>query len=381
MRYAIVSDIHANIHAWDAVYADLCEQGVDEIICLGDIMGYGPNPAEVFEACYSNVHHMVMGNHDAAVCGKMPLERFNKESRRIVEWTQSRIDLSAKNFLMKLPLVVGGDDAIFTHSGVDHPANFDYVYDAPECMPSWAACSEKIIFAGHTHLPGIHMVGDMGVPQSIPPKDIRLSDAMRYFVNVGSVGQPRDGDVRACYVIYDSDESFIWYRRVPFNIDGYFASLKSNGLSVHPSLVGEQTGRVNDFNPLSMPMVMGKSQIQPKDEGIGELNQRFEKLSDRRDDTSGERRPTKPVRGGKRLKASGRKARGNANARTTAMKTGGPVRVDATKKLRPHEAKNTYSLAQQPAKKKSPVTALLIILGTIILIGVIVGVIMMLSAR
>jgi predicted phosphodiesterase len=352
---------------------------VDEIICLGDAVGYGPNPAEVFEACYGSVHHMVMGNHDAAVCGKMHLDRFNNESRRTIEWTQSQLDPSAKEFLAQLPLIVGGDNAIFTHGSVDQPSNFDYVYDAQECVPSWDSCSEQLIFAGHTHLPEIHMIGEMGVPQSVPPRDIRLSDNIRYFVNVGSVGQPRDGDVRSCYVIYDSDQKFLSFRRVQFNIDGYFAGLKANGLAVHPAMVGEEAARVNDFNPLSMPMVMGQESNIQTVEDAQELNQRFETLSDRRADETREQRPSKPVRG-KKLKSTYAKSR--SGAKTTAMKpSGASTRIDATKRMRPHEPKNTYSRAQQPVKKKSPVVGLLLVLGTIILIGVIVGIIMVLSSK
>ena len=189
MRYAIVSDLHGNIRAWEAVYDDLCDQGVDEVICLGDTVGYGPHPLEVFESCYDTVHHMVMGNHDAAVSGKMDLDLFHTDARRIVEWTRSRMTPPAMEFLSQLPMSVGGDQAIFTHACVRNPANFHYIYEANECLSHWDACTEQVIFAGHTHVPHIHMVGEMGVPQSLDAQNIRLSKNIHYFVNVGIVGQ------------------------------------------------------------------------------------------------------------------------------------------------------------------------------------------------
>ncbi|RMD75156.1 MAG: metallophosphatase family protein, partial [Lentisphaerae bacterium] len=105
MRYALVSDLHANIQAWNAVFQDILNIGVDQIVSLGDIVGYGPDPMRVIESCYANVHHFVMGNHDAAACGKMPLKRFSTDSRQIINWTSRQLDDAAIDFLSEQPFV------------------------------------------------------------------------------------------------------------------------------------------------------------------------------------------------------------------------------------------------------------------------------------
>jgi len=205
----------------------------------------------------------------------------------------------------------------------------------------------------------------------------RISDDFRYFVNVGSVGQPRDGDPRSCYVIYDSDERYISFRRVEFHLEGYFASLKAHKLSVHPSMLGNMTGRVVDFNPLNMPDIMGLSNATNEENLAKELNERFEKLTDRREAETRVEPPSKPKKG-KTLKATRAKAGGVARTRT--MTGHDSSRMGSTTRMRP-KSRSDNTATQKAPQRKSAAAPLLLIIGGIILIGVIVAIIMVFTSR
>ncbi len=221
MQYAIVSDLHANLQAWDATLLDIRNIGVDSIICLGDIIGYGPNPAEVFASAYSNINHFVLGNHDAVVCGKMNSNLFNDKARKLILWTHSQLSSDAIRFLRTLPLTLDGGIFRCSHGEFSKPSAYNYVIDPADAVSSWNSTNNKLLFIGHTHIPGIFLLGHSGTPHLIPPQDFELEEGKRYLINVGSIGQPRDTDTRACYCIYDTDNNSVIWRRIPFDIDAY----------------------------------------------------------------------------------------------------------------------------------------------------------------
>ena len=221
MRYAIISDLHANLQAWDATLLDIRNIGVDSIICLGDIIGYGPNPAEVFASAYANVNHFVLGNHDAVVCGKMNPDLFNDKARDLILWTHTQLGDNAIQFLKTLPLTLDGGIFRCSHGEFSQPAAFNYVIDPADAVNSWNCTDNKLLFVGHTHVPNIFLTGDSGTPHIVPPQDFELEENKRYLINVGSIGQPRDTDTRACYCIYDTDNNSVIWRRIPFDIDAY----------------------------------------------------------------------------------------------------------------------------------------------------------------
>ena len=235
MRFAIVSDIHANLQAWKVVLLDIGSSRVDRIICLGDIVGYGPNPAEVLESVYKHAHHVVLGNHDAAVCGKLNEELFNDAAAGIVRWTRGQLNRDAMQFLESLPLTLNGDGFRCSHGDFSTPAAFRYVIDPDDATPSWDAVDEPLLFVGHSHQPGIFILGASGTPRHVPPQDFALEPGKRFLVNVGSAGQPRDGDARACYCIYDTDEQSIYWRRIPFDLDAYRRNLEAAGIDAAAS--------------------------------------------------------------------------------------------------------------------------------------------------
>lgn len=235
MRYAIVSDIHANLQAWNAVLIDIRSAGIERIICLGDIVGYGPSPAEVMQSVYANVDHFVLGNHDAVICGKMDEELFNDSARDIIRWTKGRLGRNAVRFFSSLPLTLNGGIFRCAHSEFANPGAFAYVIEPDDAIHSWNAVDAQLQFVGHTHVPGIFLTGQSGTAHRVAPQDFELEDSKRYLVNVGSVGQPRDGETRASYCVFNDSTHAVHWRRIPFDIDGYKRSLDSAGLSSAPS--------------------------------------------------------------------------------------------------------------------------------------------------
>lgn len=230
MRYAILSDIHANLQAWQAVLTDIASLRIDTILCLGDVLGYGPNPAEVLQSVHQHVDALALGNHDAALCGLLDPARFNQRARLLLDWTRTQVSPVATQFLAAQPLVLCGRDFRCAHGDFAAPGAFNYVIEAAEARPSWRAVSEPLLFVGHSHLPGIFVLGASGMPHLLPPQDFVLENGKRYLVNVGSVGYPRDADVRACYCVYDETAQTVLWRRIPFDLDAHGAALSAAGL-------------------------------------------------------------------------------------------------------------------------------------------------------
>jgi diadenosine tetraphosphatase ApaH/serine/threonine PP2A family protein phosphatase len=235
MRYAIVSDLHANLQAWNAVFLDLRSNGAERILCLGDLVGYGPQPAEVLQAAHQHVDYFVLGNHDAVLCGKLDAALFNDTARELIRWTRTRLGQNAIRFLGTLPLTLAGEGFRCAHGDFDNPAAFPYLLSPQDALASWSRVTEPLLFVGHTHEPALFLLGGSGTPHSVAPQDFELEPGKRYLVNVGSVGSPRDGDARASYCLYDTDQHAVYWRRVPFDLDAYRAAVKTAGISDAPS--------------------------------------------------------------------------------------------------------------------------------------------------
>lgn len=232
MRFAIVSDIHANLPAWKAVLTDIASNRVDRILCLGDTVGYGPQPLEVLSSLHQHVDAFCMGNHDAACCGKLPTERFNPLAVTLIDWTRGKLTPRATDFLSAFPLVLTAPGFRCSHGDFSDPSAFNYVISPPDALPSWQTVPEPLLFVGHSHVPAIHLIGHSRHPHLIPAQDFVLEPGKRYIVNPGSVGHPRDGDLRASYAIHDTDTGTVTFRRIPFDIDLYLAALNDANLPV-----------------------------------------------------------------------------------------------------------------------------------------------------
>lgn len=234
MRYAIISDIHANLQAFNAVMADVRAMGCTEILCLGDVVGYGPHPAEVLQKAYSRVNYFVLGNHDAVICGDADAADFNDDARTIIEWTRQQLDDKACAFFKELPLLAKGPDFRCAHGEFVEPLRFRYIVEAGDAAAAWGSCPEPLLFVGHTHKPGLFVVGQSGTPHWLDPQNFSLEEGKRYIVNVGSVGQPRDGDMRGGYCIYEPDTRTVLFRRVAFDVDAYREDLRKAALPEKP---------------------------------------------------------------------------------------------------------------------------------------------------
>lgn len=230
MRYAFISDLHANLQAWRAVHVDIRASRADYIICLGDLIGYGPSPAELLDEVHTHVDAFVLGNHDAAVSGRMDDSSFTPQARTMIRWTASKLNRKAASFLRTFPLTLVGNGFRCTHGEFSDPARFEYVLNPEEALPSWRAVDSQLLLAGHTHDPAFFLIGSSGIPRQVAVQDFEIEPGKRYFINVGSVGHPRDGDPRASYCIYDTDARAIYWRRVPFDLAAYRTTLVGAGL-------------------------------------------------------------------------------------------------------------------------------------------------------
>jgi predicted phosphodiesterase len=236
MRYAIVSDIHANLGAWKTALADIADMKVDRIICLGDVVGYGAEPVEVLESVHRKAFAVLMGNHDAAVCGKMDPQVFTSRAQQAVRRHREQVSEKGLNWLSQLPLVLNAPRFRCAHGDFSAPAAYNYILDAEEALPSWQSASEQLLFVGHTHCPGIHVIGKSGTPHALPSGDFTLEKGKRYIVNPGSVGYPRLREGRSTYCIFDDHAQTVVFRSLPFDHESYVASLRDAGFEVEPWL-------------------------------------------------------------------------------------------------------------------------------------------------
>lgn len=235
MRYAIFSDIHGNLQAWNAIRRDMVEFQADVLVCLGDVVGYGPLPEQVLSAIRSVTSNIVLGNHDAAAVGLLDPSLFNADAESVINWTSDQLSEDSKRFLLKTPFAIEDDDIYFVHAEITQPALFGYIETAADARDNFASSSHFVSFIGHTHHPLVFDLDSGGQIHPLPDSDLLLDGEHRYIVNVGSVGEPRDpDDIRACYVIYDSDTKQVNFRRVEFDLEAYRRDLNATSLDQTP---------------------------------------------------------------------------------------------------------------------------------------------------
>lgn len=214
MKWAILSDVHANAKALRAVLAAVRSDGCGRIVSLGDVVGYGPSPAEAVALVRENCDASVMGNHDAAVCGRMWTDDFVERANDTASSHRQQLDADAVAWLKSRPYVFEGPGFACAHGDFAHPERFDYVSEAEDAVPSWNARPERLLFVGHTHNALVHVVGADGAPHRTVPQDFALEEGRRYVVNPGSVGWPRDGSRRASWAVYDDAKGTVSFRSI-----------------------------------------------------------------------------------------------------------------------------------------------------------------------
>jgi len=230
MKRAILSDVHSNLEALEAVLADVRAAGGEEIWSLGDAVGYGPDPEKCVEILREEATVNLMGNHDAAVAELTPVESFNINARRAVEWTRSVVNRSTVQFLEGLPYTDSREGSLLVHASPRVPEAWDYIMSVTEAGESFAFFGEQVCFVGHTHVPFFAALKGKKGAKLIHRKTADLQDDTRYLINVGSVGQPRDLDPRASYVMYDAETGRAEIRRVPYPLEETQAKMRELGL-------------------------------------------------------------------------------------------------------------------------------------------------------
>lgn len=220
MRYAVLSDLHANHDALTRVLADAERQGAEQIVCLGDIVGYGPLPQETLDLARAACAIVVAGNHDDAVSGRGDASAFIDLAGEAVGRHRAALSSDSLAWLKALPYQAAFDGALAVHGDWTDPPRFAYVEEPTDAAANFAACDTQLLFVGHTHIPGLFLIGASGTVYRAAPQDFTLEDGKRYIVNPGSVGYPREANGRcsSSYVIYDSNERTITFRMLPFSV-------------------------------------------------------------------------------------------------------------------------------------------------------------------
>jgi len=228
LRYGIIGDIHSNLEALETVLAALEREGLDQTICVGDIVGYAACPSE----CLARIRELdipsVAGNHDYAAVDKTSIEYFNPDARNATLWTREQLSNEDKDFLAALPLTMDFDDFVISHGTLHSPELFDYIQTVYDAHLSFQILEKSICFLGHSHVP-ITFFDDDPISYFMEP-EIPLSESEKLLVNVGSVGQPRDQDPRAAYAVYDTDEQIIWIKRLEYDVQSVAEQILQAGL-------------------------------------------------------------------------------------------------------------------------------------------------------
>ena len=229
--YAVLGDIHANIDALNAVLDDARAQGVTHFVCVGDIVGYNAAPAACIRAVRDELGcPCVRGNHDHYVSDPgTNLADFHPSAAQVVEWTRSQLTADDVQWLHDLPLQKPVMGFMLVHATLDKPDHWGYVFENQQAEANFSYQYTPLCFHGHTHVPIIYSNEPGGVVH-YQPRDFTLELGQRLFINVGSVGQPRDGDPRASYVVYDMAARQIRFRRVAYDVQAAMARNRLAGL-------------------------------------------------------------------------------------------------------------------------------------------------------
>ena len=239
MKYAVISDIHANLPALRAVLEDIEAQKCGRIVCLGDMVGYGRQPKECVEIVRGMGIPCVRGNHDEYCSAEGEIEGFNLHAAEKIAWTREQLSESDREWLRNLELVKVVDGFTIIHATLDGPQRWEYVFDKLAAARSFQHQETDLCFFGHTHVP-VAFVRDSKVRGGTFSK-FKIEPHKKYFVNVGSVGQPRDNNPKAAYVVYDKTQQTIELRRVLYEIPPADGTVGA-GVAVKPTIPPKLTG-------------------------------------------------------------------------------------------------------------------------------------------
>ena len=232
MRTAIISDIHGNLEALSAVLYDIESLNIDEIVCLGDVIGYGPNPNECISLVSKKCPITLLGNHDAAVLDPLSTQNFNINAKIAIEWTDKQLTQESREFIKNLPMTKMDENQTYVHATPYEPKMWYYISSVEEALFNFQFFDTTFCFVGHTHIPvtiSLDKNGKINVSQD-GLLDFNKNMEAHYLINIGSVGQPRDRNPRASYGIVDTDASIFTLRRVEYDIEKCQAKMKKHKL-------------------------------------------------------------------------------------------------------------------------------------------------------
>ena len=235
MRFAIFSDTHSNLEALEAVLADARKRKCTHFVCLGDIVGYNANPHECVERIRELDCPTVKGNHDEQASLSLSTSDFNELAERAIQWTRDNLTEEDKQWLRELPLQKKVRDFTIVHATLDTPAQWGYVFNNLDAAASFTYQHTTACFFGHTHVPMVFIRDESVRRERID--HIRIEPTKKYMINMGSVGQPRDGNWRAAYCIYDIENNLVEQLRVKYDLAGAQQKIIKAGL---PRLLAER---------------------------------------------------------------------------------------------------------------------------------------------
>lgn len=239
MKYGVLGDIHANLSALETVFADLDRVGVDRVLSVGDVVGYGAAPAACIDLLRERDVRTVKGNHDAAVVRELDDRYFNNYAREAVRWTQANLDRERQGWLAELPLTLEFEHCHLAHGTLYRPELFDYILSTTDADPSLDVMTRPMCFVGHSHVPIalLRLAEDPGRTAWSTDAQLDLADTIACLLNVGSVGQPRDENPKTGYAVYDAEANRAWLTRLPYDIELEANRIRHAGL---PDVLAER---------------------------------------------------------------------------------------------------------------------------------------------
>ncbi len=233
MKIGIISDIHGNFVALKEALNLIRSKSVDLIYSAGDIVGYGPHPEECVKLITANAIESVSGNHDYAVNHPEEEDLFNAYARLAIQWTRKKLSVGSKEFLKSLPLFLTKEDFVIFHGTLDRENPFNYILLPDDAELSFLNLERQIGFFGHSHIPGCFIKELHGIITYMPGFSgckISIEKDKKYLINVGSVGQPRDGNPMGSFSIFNTEERSVEIVRFPYDIDAVYSDVVKEGL-------------------------------------------------------------------------------------------------------------------------------------------------------
>lgn len=230
MRYIVFSDVHGNLDALERVLEEARRLRPDIVVSLGDVIGYGADPAECIDLVQENAQIRLGGNHDLAAAGLIDFDDFNNTAKNAISWTACTLDAAHRDILERYDSMRRYSRCVFTHASPISPLEWEYVYTVRQAKEIFEHVSDKFIFIGHTHVPAIVSYNRKTDCTVMDCSTITLEPGCRYLINAGSIGQPRDGIAAASFALLDTSKRRLTIRRVPYDIVSAQEKIRSAGL-------------------------------------------------------------------------------------------------------------------------------------------------------